>query len=95
MSEMFSAFDLAELERTDNGGSIILASVCRPQSRTCALCAGALVFVALRFIMPLVAMHLAGVGVEIPLPRRFTTAYPKLAVYFYSSSEGRYSSPLW
>jgi len=48
-----------------------------------ALCAGALVFVALKFIVPLVAMYTAGVGVAIPLPRRFATAYPKLAVYLF------------
>jgi len=47
------------------------------------LCAAALVFVALRFIVPLVAMHLAGVGVGIPLPKRLARAYPKLAAYLF------------
>ena len=48
-----------------------------------ALCAFALVFVVLRFIVPLVAMYMAGVGVAIPLPKRFATAYPKLATYLF------------
>ena len=47
------------------------------------VCAVALAFVVWRFILPLVAMHLAGVGVGIPLPKRLVRAYPKLAVYLF------------
>jgi hypothetical protein len=47
------------------------------------VCAVALLFVAWRFILPLVAMHMAGVGVAIPLPQRFARAYPKLATYLF------------
>ena len=47
------------------------------------VCAVALAFVAWRFILPLAAQYLAGVGVEIPLPKRFVMAYPKLAVYLF------------
>ena len=48
-----------------------------------AVCADALVFVVLRFIVPLVAMHKAGVGVEIPLSKRIAAAHPKLAGYLF------------
>ena len=44
------------------------------------VCAIALAFVAWRFILPLAVQDFAGVGVEIPLPKRFVMAYPKLAV---------------
>jgi len=37
------------------------------------LCAVSLVFVALKLILPLIWMYARGVGVEIPLPRRFAT----------------------
>lgn len=47
------------------------------------LCAVALAFVTWRFILPLVAMHVAGVGVAIPLPKRFVKAYPKLAIWLF------------
>ena len=47
------------------------------------VCAVALAFVAWRFILPLVAMHMAGVGVAVPLPKRFVRAYPKLATYLF------------
>ena len=47
------------------------------------VCAVALAFVAWRFILPLAAMHLAGVGVEIPLPKGFVKAHPKLATYLF------------
>jgi len=47
------------------------------------VCAAALAFVGWRFILPLVAMHLAGVGVAIPLPKRFVRAFPKLAIYLF------------
>lgn len=47
------------------------------------VCAVALVFVAWRFILPLAAQHMAGVGVEIPLRKRLVIAYPKLAVYLF------------
>ena len=48
-----------------------------------ALCSIALILVTLRFIVPLVAMYMAGVGVAVPLPERFVTAYPKLAIYLF------------
>ncbi|MGA8765183.1 MAG: hypothetical protein WB562_20115 [Candidatus Sulfotelmatobacter sp.] len=48
-----------------------------------ALCAVALVFVALKLILPLVWMYIGGVGVEFPLPKRLVTAYPKLATYLF------------
>jgi len=47
------------------------------------LCAVALAFVTWRFILPLVAMHVTGVGVAIPLPKRFVKAYPKLATWLF------------
>jgi hypothetical protein len=47
------------------------------------VCAVALAFVAWRFIFPLAAQYLAGVGVEIPLPKRFVMAYPRLAIYLF------------
>jgi hypothetical protein len=47
------------------------------------LCAVALVFVTLKLILPLVWMHVGGVGVEIPLPKRLARAYPKLALYLF------------
>jgi hypothetical protein len=47
------------------------------------LCAVALAFVTWRFILPLIAMHVAGVGVAIPLPKGFVQAYPKLAVWIF------------
>ena len=47
------------------------------------VCAVALTFVAWRFILPLAAQYLAGVGVEIPFPTRFVMAYPKLAVCLF------------
>jgi hypothetical protein len=43
----------------------------------------ALAFVVWRFMLPLAAQYLAGVGVEIPLPKRFVMAYPKLSVYLF------------
>jgi hypothetical protein len=43
----------------------------------------ALAFVAWRFILPLVWMHVGGVGVEIPLPKWLARAYPKLAIYLF------------
>lgn len=47
------------------------------------LCAVALVIVTWRFILPLVAMHMAGVGVAIPLPKCFVKAYPKLSIWLF------------
>jgi hypothetical protein len=47
------------------------------------VCAVALAFVAWRFIFPLVAQYVAGVGVEIPLPKRLVMAYPKLAISLF------------
>ena len=47
------------------------------------VCAVALAFVAWRFILPLVWMHVGGVGVEIPLPKPLARAYPKLALYLF------------
>ena len=47
------------------------------------VCAIALAFVAWRFILPLAAQYFAGVGVAIPLPKRFVMAHPKLAVYTF------------
>jgi hypothetical protein len=47
------------------------------------LCAVALAFVGWRFIVPLAALYLAGVGVEIPLPRGFVMAHLKLATYLF------------
>jgi hypothetical protein len=47
------------------------------------VCGVALAFVAWRFILPLVWMHVGGVGVEIPLPKRLATEYPKLAIYLF------------
>ena len=47
------------------------------------VCAVALVLVAWRFILPLVVMYMAGVGVEVPLPKPFVREYPKLATYLF------------
>ena len=47
------------------------------------VCAVALAFVAWRFILPLAAQYMAGVGVEVPLPKRLVMAYPKLAIYLF------------
>ena len=47
------------------------------------VCVVALVFVTWRFILPLIAMHVAGVGVAIPLPKRFVKAYPRLAIWLF------------
>jgi len=47
------------------------------------VCAVALVLVAWRFILPLAVHFAAGVGVEIPLPKRFVMAYPKLAIFLF------------
>ena len=47
------------------------------------VCAVALVLVAWRFILPLAAQFVVGVGVEIPLPKRFVMAYPKLAICLF------------
>jgi hypothetical protein len=47
------------------------------------VCAVALAFVVWRLILPLVVMHMAGVGVAVPLPKRFVRAYPKLATYLF------------
>jgi hypothetical protein len=47
------------------------------------VCAVALAFVAWRFVVPLVWMHVGGVGVEIPVPKRLATAYPRLALYLF------------
>ena len=44
------------------------------------VCAVALAFVAWRFILPLSVLYIAGVGVEVPLPKRLVMAYPKLAI---------------
>jgi hypothetical protein len=47
------------------------------------ICVAALVFVGWRFILPLAAQYLAGVGVAIPLPKRFSMAHPKLTIYVF------------
>lgn len=47
------------------------------------LCAVSLVFVALKLILPLIWMHARGVGVEIPLPRRFAMGHPRLVIYLF------------
>ena len=47
------------------------------------VCAVALVLVAWRFILPLAVQIVAGVGVEIPLPKRFVMAYPKLTISLF------------
>jgi hypothetical protein len=47
------------------------------------VCAVALAFVAWRFILPLADHYMAGVGVEVPLPKRLVMAYPKLAIYLF------------
>lgn len=41
------------------------------------LCVGALGFVVLKFILPLVALYAAGVGVKIPLPTSFVRTHPQ------------------
>ena len=56
------------------------------------VCAVALAFVTWRFILPLAAQYLTGVGVEIPLPKRFVMAHPKLAVWIYLYWAARFSS---
>lgn len=43
----------------------------------------ALVFVALKLVLPLAWMHIGEVGVEFPLPKRLVTAYPRLAIYLF------------
>ena len=48
------------------------------------VCAVALAFVAWRFILPLAVQYMAGVGVEVPLPKRLVMAYPKLAIYLFN-----------
>ena len=64
-------------------GSIIFAMFVAVKVVLLVLCAVALVFVTLKFIVPLVWMHVRGVGVEIPLPKRLARAYPKLAIYLF------------
>jgi hypothetical protein len=49
-----------------------------------ALCAVAEAFVGLKFILPLVMLYMADVGVKIPLPKRLVLAYPKLATYLFT-----------
>jgi hypothetical protein len=48
-----------------------------------AFCATALIFVALKFILPLILLYFGGVGVENPLPRRLASAHPNLAIYLF------------
>jgi hypothetical protein len=48
------------------------------------VCAVALAFVAWRFILPLAVQYMAGVGVEVPLPKRLVMAYPKLSIYLFN-----------
>ena len=47
------------------------------------LCAVALVFVALKFILPLVLLYIFGKGVEFPLPERLFKAHTKVAIYLF------------
>ena len=47
------------------------------------ICAVVPMFVVWRFILPLGALYLAGVGVEIPFSKRFVMAHPKLAIYLF------------
>lgn len=48
-----------------------------------AVCVVALVFVALKLVLPLILLYVGGVGILSPLPRRLTSAYPKLAIYLF------------
>jgi hypothetical protein len=47
------------------------------------LCAVALVLVTLKLILPLVALYVAGLGIEVPLPKWLVLAYPKLAICLF------------
>jgi hypothetical protein len=47
------------------------------------VCLVALAYIGWRFILPLAALYLGGVGVAVPLPRRFVVAHPRLAVYLF------------
>ena len=40
-------------------------------------------FVGWRFILPLAALYLAGVGVEAPFPLWFAKSHPRLAIYLF------------
>lgn len=71
------------VERRRPRSSIIRAMSVVVKVELIALCAVALVFVALKLILPLVWMYIGGVGVEFPLPKRLVTAYPKLATYLF------------
>ena len=48
-----------------------------------AICTVAALLVGWRLILPLGLMYIGGFGVELPLPRRLATAYPRLALYFF------------
>ena len=47
------------------------------------ICAVALVFVGLKFFLPLFWLYVRGVGVDSPLPRRLAIEYPKLAICLF------------
>jgi hypothetical protein len=47
------------------------------------LCVLALIWVGLKVILPLFLSYTMGVGVEMPLPKSFAMAYPKLAIWLF------------
>ena len=47
------------------------------------LCGVAVVFVGWRFVLPVVMVYLAGVGVFLPFPMRFANAFPRLTAYLF------------
>ncbi|MGI9101019.1 MAG: hypothetical protein ACR2IF_01120 [Terriglobales bacterium] len=48
------------------------------------LCAIALLLVGLKFILRLAAMYGVGVGVELPLPKKFVRSHPKAAICVFT-----------
>ena len=47
------------------------------------ICMVALLFLTLKFILPLAVMVFSGLGVEVPLPATFTKHHPTLALYAF------------
>jgi hypothetical protein len=59
----------------------IMTTFCK--SALVIVCLVALAYIGWRFILPLAALYLSGVGIAVPLPRQFVAAYPRLAVYLF------------
>jgi hypothetical protein len=41
------------------------------------------VWLALKYVLPLVIMYSTGVGVEVPFPKRLARKYPRLAIMWF------------